>query len=295
MKRYAALFVLMALGVAVLAGGTGTGPNTARATNPHLTKQQNKILSGFASFELSQGLGATEADAKAKPSNYTPSGNDGCRELVREQRQGQPELPQHHRPRPAGTRPGAERDLRSPKTRNSEPPRRRLQRLPPRRRHLRRLRTPSNGGATWNDATHAERLHPRRGVRRRRASTCRRAATRRSRGTPGATPTTPASSSTAARRRRATRTSRARSTSTGRPGTTARRGTSPGRPVVEHNDSPGAGAAARQGVMTVDDTMDSPFRDRVYVTWTWFAADGTAYIYEAHSNDYGETSARRCW
>src|SRR5256885_12955530 len=37
----------------------------------------------------------------------------------------------------------------------------------------------------------------------------------------------------------------------------------------------------------------TPFRDRIYVTWTEFAADGTAYIYEAYSNDYGETFSNR--
>jgi hypothetical protein len=41
--------------------------------------------------------------------------------------------------------------------------------------------------------------------------------------------------------------------------------------------------------MTVDNNPNSPFRDRVYVTWTQFAADGSAYIYEVHSNDYGQT------
>lgn len=41
--------------------------------------------------------------------------------------------------------------------------------------------------------------------------------------------------------------------------------------------------------MTVDNHVGSPFQDRIYVTWTIFAADGSAYIYEAHSSDYGET------
>lgn len=41
--------------------------------------------------------------------------------------------------------------------------------------------------------------------------------------------------------------------------------------------------------MTVDNHVGSPFQDRVYVTWTIFAADGSAYIYEAHSSDYGQT------
>ena len=70
----------------------------------------------------------------------------------------------------------------------------------------------------------------------------------------------------------------------------------PGRPVVEHNDVAGAGAVLQdKQLMTVDNNVSSPFRDRVYVTWTEFAADGTAYIYEAHSADYGETFSPRCW
>jgi hypothetical protein len=43
----------------------------------------------------------------------------------------------------------------------------------------------------------------------------------------------------------------------------------------------------------VDDTTTSPFRDRIYVAYTAFAADGTAYIYEAHSADYGEHFSAR--
>ncbi len=41
--------------------------------------------------------------------------------------------------------------------------------------------------------------------------------------------------------------------------------------------------------MTVDNHVGSPFQDRVYVTWTSFATDGSAYIYEAYSSDYGQT------
>jgi hypothetical protein len=63
----------------------------------------------------------------------------------------------------------------------------------------------------------------------------------------------------------------------------------PGRPVAEQNDVAGTGAVLLdKQLMTVDDTVGSPFQDRVYVTWTLFAADGTAYIYEAYSADYGE-------
>jgi hypothetical protein len=41
--------------------------------------------------------------------------------------------------------------------------------------------------------------------------------------------------------------------------------------------------------MTIDNNPSSPFRDRIYVTWTQFAADGSAYIYAVHSDDYGQT------
>ncbi|HEX8095667.1 exo-alpha-sialidase [Jatrophihabitans sp.] len=41
-------------------------------------------------------------------------------------------------------------------------------------------------------------------------------------------------------------------------------------------------------LMTVDNHVGSPYQDRVYVSWTEFASDGSAFIYEAHSSDYGE-------
>lgn len=62
-----------------------------------------------------------------------------------------------------------------------------------------------------------------------------------------------------------------------------------GRPVVEHDDTAGAGNfLLDKQLMTVDDHTGSPFRDSVYVTWTSFAEDGTAYIFGSHSNDFGE-------
>lgn len=63
----------------------------------------------------------------------------------------------------------------------------------------------------------------------------------------------------------------------------------PGRPVAEHDDTAGAGKyLLDKQLMAVDDHVGSPYRDRVYVTWTTFADDGTAYIYGAYSSDYGE-------
>jgi hypothetical protein len=63
----------------------------------------------------------------------------------------------------------------------------------------------------------------------------------------------------------------------------------PGRPTTEFDDTAGTGAVLEdKALMAVDNHVGSPFQDRVYVTWTEFAADGSAYIYETHSSDYGE-------
>jgi hypothetical protein len=68
----------------------------------------------------------------------------------------------------------------------------------------------------------------------------------------------------------------------------------PGRSPFVFFDNPGtANTLEDKQLMTVDDNVRSPFRDRIYVTWTEFAADGTAYIYEVHSNDYGESFSPR--
>jgi hypothetical protein len=68
----------------------------------------------------------------------------------------------------------------------------------------------------------------------------------------------------------------------------------PGRPIFEFNDTAGSGAVLEdKQLMTVDNTVGSPFQDRIYVTWTEFAADGTAYIWSVHSDDYGEHFSNR--
>jgi hypothetical protein len=65
----------------------------------------------------------------------------------------------------------------------------------------------------------------------------------------------------------------------------------PARPVAQSPDLSGSGAQPflDKQLMTVDNHPGSPFQDRVYVTWTTFDADGTAYIYGAYSSDYAET------
>lgn len=64
----------------------------------------------------------------------------------------------------------------------------------------------------------------------------------------------------------------------------------PGRYTIVNFDPNGSsGVLEDKALMAIDDNKSSPYRDRIYVTWTEFASDGTAYIYETHSSDYGET------
>jgi hypothetical protein len=62
----------------------------------------------------------------------------------------------------------------------------------------------------------------------------------------------------------------------------------PGHPVVEAFTQT-FGVIDDKPYMAIDDKIGSPFQDRIYVTWTAFAGDGSFYIYEAHSSDYGQS------
>jgi hypothetical protein len=68
-----------------------------------------------------------------------------------------------------------------------------------------------------------------------------------------------------------------------------------GRPVAEFNDVAATGEGFEdKPLMTVDNHPGSRFQDRVYVTWTEFNDNtGTAYIWGAYSNDYGEHFSKR--
>ena len=59
--------------------------------------------------------------------------------------------------------------------------------------------------------------------------------------------------------------------------------------TVDNNSNacPGSPSTATPG------STCTPFQDRIYVTWTEFAPDGTAFIYEAYSSNYGETFSSR--
>jgi hypothetical protein len=64
----------------------------------------------------------------------------------------------------------------------------------------------------------------------------------------------------------------------------------PGRAVVTAFTTSSSGLPLLdKPYMTIDDHQGSPYQDRIYVTWTLYATDGSARIYEAYSSDYGET------
>jgi hypothetical protein len=68
----------------------------------------------------------------------------------------------------------------------------------------------------------------------------------------------------------------------------------PGRYVFANFDPTGVGTVIEdKQLIAIDNKVGSPYQDRIYVTWTDFAADGSAYIYEAYSKDYGESFSPR--
>jgi len=68
----------------------------------------------------------------------------------------------------------------------------------------------------------------------------------------------------------------------------------PGRFTTSFFDPSGTGSVFEdKALMAIDDNIGGRFQNRIYVTWTEFAPDGTSYIYETHSSDYGETFSPR--
>jgi len=68
----------------------------------------------------------------------------------------------------------------------------------------------------------------------------------------------------------------------------------PGRSVSSFFDPGGtAGVLEDKQLLTVDNRVGSPFQDRIYISWTEFAADGTSYIWSSYSKDYGQTFSPR--
>ena len=144
---------------------------------------------------------------------------------ARLQCQGQPELPEPHRPRPAGPGQSQNETWMAVDPNNAN-------HLVASYNDYRRgdgtcgVSYSLDAGQTLGRLHHPQRVHPGRPASAPPGSTGRPAATPRSPGTPAATPTCPARCSTAAPAPRPTLTSPARSTCTAPPAPTARRSTS---------------------------------------------------------------------
>src|SRR3954470_22063169 len=106
---------LVALSLNVVTGSTAAAAPFGYA---QLNSIQKRLASGLLTSELGGAQAAARAAGAARPVKGTPGGSaagGACRPVqggqgdlhrpLRQRRQGQPELPEHHRPRPAG--PGA--------------------------------------------------------------------------------------------------------------------------------------------------------------------------------------------
>ena len=143
--RKSRVFMLLAAGLVLavaaavaLAGGGSVGPQQAGASPPGLNSVQQRLLSGFASLELS-GNTVSGAARPLKLGNYNPSPNKGCPTTLASNVKVNQNCLNISDRQPAGPRPSPERDRDRAAAGQFEQPRRRLQRLPSRRWHLRRL------------------------------------------------------------------------------------------------------------------------------------------------------------
>jgi hypothetical protein len=287
-KKYRlALFLLAGLvviGTSVLAlvGGGSVGPHRAGASPPGLTPIQQRLLSGFASVELNGNGGG----APTKVGNYVPSPNRGCPTnlasnikvnqnclnvsdfSLQGRGQAENETAIAQEPGNASNMVAGYNDYR-------------------RGDGTCGVSYSSNGGQSWSDAT-----LPNGFVRGGAFGAARQyfessgdpSVAWDSKGNayydcqmfdrgPGVTTNPDFSSGIYLFR------------STGNGGASWN---FTGRPAVQQASSQFVPLLDKP-YMTIDNHAGSPFQDRIYVTRTLFAADGSAYIYEAHSSDYGET------
>ncbi|MGZ4411162.1 MAG: exo-alpha-sialidase [Gaiellaceae bacterium] len=290
MKRSALLLcgLVLAGSVVVLAGGVGTGPRPARATGLDLTTLQNRILSGFASFEFNHGLGANAARTQTSPrGSFRPTGDDGCRASIG----GNVKVNQNCLNITDSDLQG--RGQAQNETAIAQDPNHPDRMIATYNDYRRGDGTCgvsySRGGLQWQDAT-----LPNGFVRGDSFGAARQYFQA------GGDPSVAWDSKDNAyydcqmfQRGEPTTNNPDNSSGIYLFRSTGNSGASwnfTGRPVVEQPTSDPSGLPLLdKPYMTADSHKGSPFQDRIYVTWTKFDLDGSARIFEAYSSDYGET------
>ena len=288
-KRSAGVFlgVVGAAGAIALLGGSGTGTRSASATGLQLSMLQSRLLSGFASVEFGQSAGPSVLSAKANTGNFTPSANDGCGSQTGKnvkvnqnclnisdaslQGRGQ-----------AQNETAIAADPNSPD-----------QLIAGYNDYRRGDGTCgvswSKGGNSWEDATLPNGF----------VSGSAFGAARQYFQTSGDPSVAWDSKGNAYYNcmmfQRGAGTTNNPDVSSGiylyrSTGNSGASWNFTGHPVVEQfSTDPSGLPLLDKPYMTVDSHAGSPFQDRIYVTWTRFDLDGSAIIYEAYSNDYGQT------
>lgn len=302
-RRAASLLAVgCATGALLVVLGGGAGPAVGANSVLKLSRAQNRILSGFASFEFSQAAGAKEVQATAKPAQFgagsqqatsTPLGGGGssllgcpssfgdnvnvsqnCLNITDPDLQGR-----------------GQAQNETAIAQNPNDPRRLVATYNDYRRGDGTCgQDMSKGGRSWQDVT-----TPNGFVRGTTYGAVNREYFQASGDPSVAWDTKGNAYYNCMMFQRGQPTTNNPDVSSGiylfrSTGNGGASWTFPGRPVVEQFATSASGLPLLdKPYMTVDDHQGSPFQDRIYVTWTKFDIDGSGKIFEAYSDDYGET------
>jgi hypothetical protein len=307
MKRLAAAFGLVVLGlVLALGGGAGTGPQKASGFDPtKMTEIQERLLSGAASLELLDSPDSAGNNTQ-QPDQYFPRGSNECANNIA----SNIKVNQNCLNVTDGDLQGrAQAQNETSMAQDPNNPNHMIASYNDYRRgdgHCYASYS-SDKGRTWNDTT-----IPFSFTRGRVTNVVDFGASREYWGGGGDTSVTYDSKGNAYmscqvfNRGRPTSNNSDTSSALLVFRSTKNNGASwnfPGRYARVSNDTTGSGVSPflDKQLMTADSNplacpsptpslprQCTPFQDRVYVTWTEFAEDGSAYIYETYSADYGE-------
>src|SRR3954447_19754594 len=313
-RRYVApLLVLAALGAGAMFAGIGgsvSSVTSARAgqlgIDDELNSEQERILSGFASFELARAGNNSDSNATQKPDNYFPRGSDSCPNNISSNIKVNQNCLNLTDPDLQGR--GQAQNEESIKVDPNNP-----NHIVASYNDYRRgdgtcgSSYSLDSGRTWNDSTVPNgfvRGNAFGAVREYFEAGGDTSVDWDSKGNvylscqlfQRGRPTTPnPDSSSAFYVFHSTQNNGASWNFTGRPVAETNNTGGNFLPLldkqflaVDHNATACASTVTTAPGKTAGGGPCTPFQDRVYVTWTEFAPDGSAFIYESYSADYGE-------